>query len=55
MLSSVPGEAYLSVCAVILAAYPKLEARILIEKWLKSIIRYDHIVGWAIDHPLLKL
>ena len=52
---SVSGKACLSVCAVTLLAYSKLEARVLIGEWLRSIIGYDCIVVCAIDHQLLNL
>ncbi|MBA7649382.1 hypothetical protein ES703_57179 [subsurface metagenome] len=42
LLSSALGKAYLSVCSVTLLAFSKLEARGLIEEWLKSIIRFGH-------------
>jgi len=36
LLSSASGKAYLSVCSVTLLAFPKLEARGLIEELLKE-------------------
>jgi len=36
LLSSAQGKACLSVCSVTLLAFSKLEARALIEEWLKS-------------------
>jgi hypothetical protein len=36
LLPSAPGKAYLSVCSVTLLAFPKLEARGLIEELLKE-------------------
>ena len=51
---NMPSKAYLSVCSVTLLASPKLEARALIEEWLKNIIRFGHIVLYVIDHQLLK-
>ena len=55
LLSSAPDKACLSVCSVTLLASPKLEARALIEEWLKNIIRFDRIVLYVIDHQLLRL
>ena len=55
LLSSVPGKAYLSVCSVTLLAFSKLEARALIEQWLKSTIRFGHIVLYATGRLLLRL
>jgi len=53
LFCSVPGKACLAVCSVTLLASSKLEARGLIEEWLKSIIRYIFIVSWVIGHLLL--
>jgi len=55
LFSNVPGKAYLSVCSVTLLAFSKLEARALIEEWLKSIIRFDRIALLAIVHLIRKL
>ena len=52
LLSSAPGKAYLSVCSVTLLAFPKLEARGLIEEWRKSIIGGE--VFLCITVPLSK-
>ena len=57
LLSSVSGKACLSVCSVTLLAYPKLEARGLIEEWRKeyNYIRPHGALGYRPPAPEAKL